>query len=112
MLLGRLHDARTHCGVNLQLAERVDHFAAFAVVEVGCENDVLLVTRMPGVCDLALTRDDAEKRDEFRRRIGEIPRVPPHSDPERHEQVLLKCFRLVAVDVFRCPWKSSGPVDV
>ena len=65
--------------------------------------------------DLAAARDDPVKRDEFRRRIGVIPPVPSNFGPERHEQVLLKCLRLIAVDVFpllvekkRIPWMSNA----
>ena len=113
--IGRLHDAGTHYGVNLQVAERVDHFAVFVVVDIGCDNDVSLVTRKPGAHDLAAARDDPDKRVEFQRRIGEIPPVPSNFGPERHEQVLLKCLRLIAVDVFpllvekkRIPWMSNA----
>ena len=44
-----------------------------------------------------------------------IPPVPSNYDPEHHEQVLLKCLRLIAVDVFplpvekkRIPWMSDA----
>ena len=117
--IGRLHDAGTHYRVNLQLAERVDHFAVFAVVDIGCDNDVSLITRKPRVYDLAAARDDPDKRDEFQRRIGEIPPVPSNFGPERHEQVLLKCFRIIAVYVFplpvekkRIPWMSNASCEL
>ena len=99
--------------MNLQLAERVDHFAVFAVVDIGCDNDVSLITRKPRVFDLAAARDDPDKRDEFQRRIGEIPPVPSNFGPERHEQVLLKCFRIIAVDVFSATFgEETNPMDV
>ena len=49
--IGRLHDAGTHYGVNLQLAERVDRFAVFAVVVIAS-----LITRKPRVFDLAASK--------------------------------------------------------
>ena len=108
---GRLHDAGTHYGVNLQLGERVDHFAVFAVVDIGLSPS----SHASLVYDLAAARDDPDKRIEFQRRIGEIPPVPSNFGPERHEQVLLKCFRIIAVDVFslpvekkRIPWMSNA----
>ena len=61
--MGRLHDAGTHPGVNLQLADRVDHFAVFAVVDIGCDKDVALITRKSRVYDLVAARDDPDKRD-------------------------------------------------
>ena len=112
LVLGKV--VSTTYGVNLQLAERVDHFAVLAVVDIGYDNDVSLITRKPRVYDAA-ARDDPDKRDEFQRRIGEIPPVPSNFGPERHEQVLLKCLRLVSVDVLplpvekkRIPWMSNA----
>ena len=108
--MGRLHDASTHYGVNLQLAERVDHFA---VVDIGCDNDVSLITRKPRIYDLAAARDDDEKRDEFRRRIGEIPMSRRTLTPSAVSRYCSSVFgssllMSLPVEKKRIPWMSNA----